>query len=168
MKYKYKETYNLSVMWSDILPRDGNLHKIADALYSKDGPVNICPKKLYGDGNCFYRALSYAMFGHEDKHIELRVKTVTEFVKNSKKCASRQLTTRCVLIPSVYNVLWRRQYRTGRLYRGIFSSWFRMKLSFQSNQVSIILWFIFRWCGVLNLIVLQKWQMLSKGFFICS
>jgi hypothetical protein len=54
-------TYDLRVMRSFTLPTDGSLDKIAEALYPEDGPVDICPMKVYGDGNCFYRALSKAI-----------------------------------------------------------------------------------------------------------
>lgn len=78
-------TYDLSVMRSDILPRDGTLDKIAEALYPEDGPLDICPVKVYE--NCFYRAISKAIFGHEERHVELRVMTILELVKNSRKYA---------------------------------------------------------------------------------
>lgn len=82
-------TYDLSKMRSDVLPRDGNVDNIAEAIYPADGPENICPLKVYGDGNCFYRALSKAIFGHEGRHTELRVMTVLELVKNTRKYASQ-------------------------------------------------------------------------------
>lgn len=95
-------TYDLSVMRSDILPRDGTLDKIAEALYPEDGPLDICPVKVYE--NCFDRAISKAIFGHEERHGE--------------SMRYRHFTTRCVLIPQVYyNMLWRRQYQTDHLYR---------------------------------------------------
>lgn len=73
-------TYDLSVMRSDILPRDGTLDKIAEALYPEDGPLDICTVKVYE--NCFYRTISKAIFGHEERHVELRVMTILELVKN--------------------------------------------------------------------------------------
>lgn len=76
-------TYDLSVMRSDILPRDGTLDKIAEALYPEDGPLDICPVKVYE--NCFDRAISKAIFGHEERHVELRVMTILELVKKFEK-----------------------------------------------------------------------------------
>ena len=39
---------------------DANTHvdKIAELLYPEDGLVDFYPVKVYGDGNCFYSALS--------------------------------------------------------------------------------------------------------------
>lgn len=31
---------------------------IFKALYPEDGPVDVCPVKVYRDGYCFYRTLS--------------------------------------------------------------------------------------------------------------
>ena len=57
-----------------------DVDKIAEVLYPEDGPVDFSPVKVYGDGNCFYRALSKAILGHEEGHIELRVMTVIELI----------------------------------------------------------------------------------------
>ena len=27
---------------------------------------------IVGDGNCFFRAISFSLFGHEDNHLQLR------------------------------------------------------------------------------------------------
>ena len=99
-------TYDLSKMRSDVLPRDGNVDNIAEAIYPADGPENICPLKVYGDGNCFYRALSKAIFGHEGRHTELRVMTVLELVKNTRKYASQATYDKmCSNPPSVQYVV---------------------------------------------------------------
>ena len=66
-----------------------HVDKIAEVLYPEDGPVDFSPVKVYGDGNCFYRALSKAILGHEEGHIELHVMTVLELVKYIRKYASQ-------------------------------------------------------------------------------
>lgn len=57
--------------------------KIAEVLYSKDDPVDVCHVKVYTDRNVFYRALWKTIFVHEERHIELRVTTVLELVNQS-------------------------------------------------------------------------------------
>lgn len=52
---------------------------------SRRWPIRYCPVKVYE--NCFYRAISKAIFGHEERHVELRVMTILELVKNSRKYA---------------------------------------------------------------------------------
>lgn len=68
--------------------------------------------KVYRGGNCFYGTLSKANFGHEECHI-LHVMTILELVNFHH----RQLTTTCVFIPQIYNMLWSRQCRTIHLYQ---------------------------------------------------
>ena len=55
---------------------------ISKFLYPTDAPPNLTPVSIYGDGNCFFRALSLAIFGHEERHLEIR--TVCELVVNMK------------------------------------------------------------------------------------
>ena len=102
-----------------------HVDKIAEVLYPEDGPVDFYPVKVYGEGNCFYRALSKAILGHEEGHIELRVMTVLELVKNIRKYASHATYDNMCSHPTN---MWRHQCQTGHLFRGIFSSQFKMKL----------------------------------------
>lgn len=41
------------------------------------------PRSVLGDGNCFYRAMSLALFGTEDFHGYLRVRTAIEIMSNN-------------------------------------------------------------------------------------
>ena len=40
------------------------------------------PAVVMGDGNCLFRSFSLAIFGTEDRHIELRARAVMELVLN--------------------------------------------------------------------------------------
>ena len=56
--------------------------RIAMLFYPKDHPPNVVPNKTHGDGNCFFWAVSHALFGTEERHIEVRVWIVFEAVLN--------------------------------------------------------------------------------------
>ena len=49
-----------------------------------DLPDVVLPLDVYGDGNCFARCLSLAMFGSEDRHRELRVRMALEMARQDK------------------------------------------------------------------------------------
>ncbi len=40
------------------------------------------PLQSYGDGNCFFRAISRALYGHEEQHLLLRLKTALEIASH--------------------------------------------------------------------------------------
>ena len=43
---------------------------------------SFSPRAVVGDGNCYYRAVSLALYGHEDHHRHLRAVTAIEMIKN--------------------------------------------------------------------------------------
>jgi len=43
---------------------------------------NYSPRAVSSDGNCFYRAMSLALYGTEQYHRYLRVKTALEMIAN--------------------------------------------------------------------------------------
>ena len=45
----------------------------------------LVPVVIFGDGNCLPRTASFLAFGHEDNHIELRKRIVTELTQNEAK-----------------------------------------------------------------------------------
>ena len=53
-------------------------------LMSSDANPCLVPMKSFGDGNCFYRSLSLVVFGNEESHMELRVRTIVELALNEK------------------------------------------------------------------------------------
>lgn len=54
----------------------------SSTLYPFDAPKGLTPVKVYGDGNCFYRSISLSLFGCENHHVEMRVRTLFELVHN--------------------------------------------------------------------------------------
>ena len=49
---------------------------VAILFYPNDHPPDLVPNKTYGDGNCFFRAVSHALFGTEERHVEIHVRIV--------------------------------------------------------------------------------------------
>ena len=48
-----------------------------------NAPDSFAPIKIYGDGNCFPRCFSYLIYSHENNHVEMRIRIVTEGVLNN-------------------------------------------------------------------------------------
>lgn len=40
-------------------------------LYPFDAPQSLTPVKVYGDGNCFYRSISFTIFVCEKHNVEM-------------------------------------------------------------------------------------------------
>ena len=47
-------------------------------LYPSDARSDMCPYKIYGDGNCLYRVGSVFFWGDEEHHVEVRVRVAIE------------------------------------------------------------------------------------------
>lgn len=59
-----------------------DLDLVSSTIYPDDGPVNMLPQSVYGDGNCLFRSFSLLCFGSEDHHIEMRCRAVLEMLCN--------------------------------------------------------------------------------------
>ena len=46
--------------------------------------VGLVPLRIYGDGNCFARCISHAMFGSETSHPQMRVRLALQMASNEK------------------------------------------------------------------------------------
>ena len=57
--------------------------EIAEEFFPKDGQCDCVPVHTIGDGSCFPRALSHAVFGTQEHHRELRIRLIYEAVTNS-------------------------------------------------------------------------------------
>ena len=57
------------------------VHSATFDVLPDDLPDVVLPLDVYGDGNCFARCLSLAMFGCEDRHRELRVRMALEMAR---------------------------------------------------------------------------------------
>ncbi|XP_070200577.1 uncharacterized protein [Littorina saxatilis] len=66
--------------------------KTATLLYPSDCP-QLTPTKIYGDGNCLPRCASVLAFGHEENHLEMRVRIITEIANNSDAYFSNTLSS---------------------------------------------------------------------------
>ena len=56
--------------------------EVAMVFYPSDHPPNFVPIQTYGDGNCFFRAVSHALFGTEERHVKIHVRIVFEAILN--------------------------------------------------------------------------------------
>ena len=63
---------------------DDKTDPIAMHFFPNDHPLNVVPTHTLGDGNCFPRALSNALFGTQNRHVEIRVRLVFEAVLNEQ------------------------------------------------------------------------------------
>ena len=55
---QFKSDYTYYTIERSELSNQNALHdRITETLYPKDGPIHISPVRVYGDGNCFSRAL---------------------------------------------------------------------------------------------------------------
>ena len=58
--------------------------QVAMIFFPSDHPPDVVPIKTFGDGNCFFRAVSHALFGTEERHVKIHVRIVFEAVLNEK------------------------------------------------------------------------------------
>ena len=63
---------------------DDKTDPVAMHFFPNDHPQNVVPTHTLGDGNCFPRALSNALFGTQNRHVEIRVQLVFEAILNEQ------------------------------------------------------------------------------------
>ena len=63
---------------------DDKTDPIAMHFFPNDHPLNVVPTHALGDGNCFPRALSNALFRTQNRHVEIHVWLVFEAVLNEQ------------------------------------------------------------------------------------
>ena len=63
---------------------DDKTDPVAMHFFPNDHPPNVVPTQTLGDGNCFPRDLSNALFGTQNRHVEIRVQLVFEAVLNEQ------------------------------------------------------------------------------------
>lgn len=79
------KTYKIEVPSPLAEPAVGHTDKSAQQILQSLHPVileDFIPAQVVGDGNCLYRAISRAMYGHEDNHLLLRLVTALEIAEN--------------------------------------------------------------------------------------
>ena len=67
-----------------------NLDFVALHYLPSDAPDSFAPISIIGDGNCFFRAVSYALFRTQNHYHEIRTRIVYESVKNMDKYLDTQ------------------------------------------------------------------------------
>ena len=63
---------------------DDETDHIAMHFFPNDHPLNVVPTHKLGDGDCFTRALSNALFRTQNRHVEICVWLVFEAVLNEQ------------------------------------------------------------------------------------
>ena len=63
---------------------DDKTDPVAMHFFPNDHPPNVVPTHTLGDGNCFPRALSNALFRTQNRHVEIRVRLVFKAVLNEQ------------------------------------------------------------------------------------
>ena len=69
---------------------DDKTDPIAMHFFPNDHPPNVLPTHTLGDGNCFPRAVSNALFGTQNRHVEIHVWLVFEAVLNEQLYLSNE------------------------------------------------------------------------------
>ena len=69
---------------------DDKTDPIAMHFFPNDHPPNVVPTHTLEDGNCFPRAVSNALFGTQNRHVEIRVWLVFEAVLNEQLYLSNE------------------------------------------------------------------------------
>lgn len=65
---------------------------VAATLYLDDTTKELRPVMCFGDGNYLFRAVSTILFGSEDHHTELRMRSILELANKEKKGFRRELS----------------------------------------------------------------------------
>ena len=69
-----------------------NIHNYSLSIYSKTvAPPETFPYDVEADGNCLFRSFSVLIFGNENHHIELRIRSFLELLLNSRHYLSPQV-----------------------------------------------------------------------------
>ena len=76
---------NLKMNRKSCLSSADEICRVALHFLPKDGPKDFVPVKTIGDGSCFPRALSHAVFGTQARHREMRIRLIYEAVTNSNR-----------------------------------------------------------------------------------
>ena len=75
------DIYGITIPVTNDDQKIGQIDTAATSILKKYHPIvlqNKCARRVYGDGNCLYRAVSSALFGSESHHLLLRLLTTIE------------------------------------------------------------------------------------------
>ena len=79
-----QKTFSSSATHLEMGPQN-EIDFVAENFYPHDGPRNVFPIQIYGDGNCFPRALSKLMTGTEDNHLEMCFRIILGGIRNEEE-----------------------------------------------------------------------------------
>lgn len=78
------QMFEVSANYSMMASRTINKHLCCDyyskEIYPSDADTHLTPVRVYGDGNCLFRAMSLLLCGSQDLHVELRARAVCDMV----------------------------------------------------------------------------------------
>ena len=97
----------------------GVADKVATQLIPPCAPANHYPEQTYGDGNCLFRAVSIALTGNQDLHIELRVRTFFELCLKKNDYLDDQYLKRLTGLDSCMAKLFESSFDTSSVKPGI-------------------------------------------------
>ena len=92
---------------------------MATHLIPRCAPASHYPNQTYGDGNCLFRAVSIALTGNQDLHIELRVRTFFELCLKKNDYLDDQYLKRLTSLDSCMAKLFESSFDTSSVKPGI-------------------------------------------------
>ena len=82
--------------------RNAAVDRVAQCSLPRDAPTGLVPVVTSGDGNCFPRSISRAIFGSERRHKEIRACIVIEGIKNKDTYLDNNSSAICNVFRSIY------------------------------------------------------------------
>ena len=92
---------------------------MANQLIPPCAPASHYPEQTYGDGNCLFRAVSNALTGNQDLHIELRVRTFFELCLKKNDYLDDQYLKRLTSLDSCMAKLFESRFDTSSVKPGL-------------------------------------------------
>ena len=87
-KYKIPD-----ILYGQLQHKKYNIDEYSLSIMPNDAPSNIFPVQIVGDGNCLFRSLSVLLYGEEEHHLEMRVRTIVEMLIDIDYMLSDEIMT---------------------------------------------------------------------------
>ena len=92
IKLECEKKYDIpQVLYGHLIHEKTDMDLYSLEIMPHDAPANIYPRRTVGDGNCLFRSLSILLYGNEDRHLEMRVRTVVEMLQDIDYLLSDEL-----------------------------------------------------------------------------
>lgn len=85
--YEFRVIENREICFNNQDVVDRVCHSLL--MQSNISLVDMTPVHVEGDGNCLYRAISRALYGSEEHHLEIRYRTLVELVINKDELTQK-------------------------------------------------------------------------------